>query len=80
MTSKKKTGVFTTLLMGFGDKLYFGTPDNVAQGTDQDTQGDADVKYGAHRLIMQYNQRLAPGPDAAADTVRWVRRVWIRCG
>ena len=50
--------------MGFGDKLYFGSPDDVAQGTDQDEQGDADVHYGAHRLIVQYNQRF--GTDLTA--------------
>ncbi len=88
---KKENGRFTTLLMGFGDKLYFGTPDNVAQGTDQDTQGDADVKYGAHRLIMQYNQRLAPelmlrltpsvGYDefgfAVGDAFSFVQKSWL---
>jgi TonB family protein len=51
---EKDNGRFTTLIMGFGDKLFFGSPDNVAQGTDQDTQGDGDVHYGAHRVITQY--------------------------
>ena len=39
---------------GFGDKLFFGSPADVAQGTDLDTQGDADVYYGSHRLIAYY--------------------------
>lgn len=55
---EKDNGRFTTLFMGFGDKLYFGSPDDVAQGTDQDTQGDADVHYGAHRVITQYAHRF----------------------
>ena len=52
----KPDGKFSVLLMGFGDKLYFGSPAAVAQGTDPDTQGDADVHYGSHRLIAQYYQ------------------------
>jgi len=47
-------GRFSVLMLGFGDKLYFGSPDSVAQGTDEDTQGDADIRYGAHRLIVQW--------------------------
>ena len=53
---KKPDGKFSVLLMGFGDKLFFGSPADVAQGTDPDTQGDADVYYGSHRLIAQYYQ------------------------
>jgi TonB family protein len=40
---QKSNGRFSAMVLGFGDKLYFGTPDDVAQGSDQDTQGDADV-------------------------------------
>ena len=69
---KKENGRFTTLLMGFTDKLYFGTP--AAFKAPIRTPKDADVKYGAHRP-MQYNQRLAPEPDASTDTIRWLRRV-----
>jgi TonB family protein len=54
----KTDGKFAVMMLGFGDKLYFGSPDDVAQGTDQDTQGDADVHYGAHRIIAQYNQKF----------------------
>ena len=55
---EKPDGKFTVMLMGFGDKLFFGSPAAVAQGTDPDTQGDADVHYGAHRIIAQYFQDL----------------------
>ena len=54
----KADGKFSVLLLGFGDKLFFGSPADVAQGADPDTQGDADVFYGAQRLIVQYNQQL----------------------
>jgi len=55
---EKADGKFSVLLMGFGDKLFFGSPADFAQGSDQDTQGDADVFYGAQRLIAQYNQQV----------------------
>ncbi|MGB0641170.1 MAG: TonB-dependent receptor plug domain-containing protein, partial [Myxococcota bacterium] len=57
---EKENGRFSILLMGFGDKLFFGSPDDVAQGTDQDEQGDADVRYGSHRVIAQYTQEFSP--------------------
>ncbi len=56
----KDNGRFTILVMGFGDKLFFGSPDDVEQGTDQDQQGDADVRYGSHRVIAQYTQEFSP--------------------
>jgi TonB family protein len=71
----KDSGKFSVLFMGFGDKLYLGTPDNVAQGSDPDSQGDADVRYGAHRIILQYNEQLTENlllrmtPSAGIDTV-----------
>ena len=71
----KTDGKFSVLFMGFGDKLFFGSPSKVAQGKDQDTQGDADVQYGAHRLIGQYNQKFSPtltarlSPSIGYDTV-----------
>lgn len=72
---KKDSGKFSVMLMGFGDKLYFGSPDSVAQGDDPDAQGDADVRYGAHRIILQYNERITDNfmvrvtPSAGLDTV-----------
>jgi TonB family protein len=56
---EKADGRATVMLFGFGDKLFFGTPDSVAQGSDRDTQGDADVFYSAHRLIGQFEHRLS---------------------
>jgi TonB family protein len=84
-------GRFTVLMMGFGDKLYFGSPDSVTQGTDQDTQGDADLHYGAHRLIVQWARklgedltvRLTPsvGYDeigfTLGDTFRFSQTAWL---
>jgi len=72
---KKASGKFSVLMMGFGDKLYFGSPDDVAQGSDPDSQGDADVRYGAHRIIAQYNEQITNDlllrvtPSAGLDTV-----------
>jgi TonB family protein len=57
---KKDDGRATLMLLGFGDKLFFGTPENTAQGSDQDTQGDGDLFYTAHRFIGQFEQRLSP--------------------
>jgi TonB family protein len=56
---KRSNGRLSAMVLGFGDKLYFGTPDDVAQGSDPDNQGDADVAYGAHRVILQYDHRFS---------------------
>ncbi len=84
-------GRFTALMLGFGDRLYFGSPDSVAQGTDQDTQGNADVNYGAHRLIVQWARkfgddltvRVTPsvGLDqigfSLGDSFRFSQKTWL---
>jgi TonB family protein len=57
---KKSDGKASVMLFGFGDKLFFGTPEDTAQGSDQDTQGDADVFYTSHRVIGQFEQTLTP--------------------
>jgi TonB family protein len=46
---------------GFEDVLEVSTPDDVAQGTDQDTQGDLRTEYGSHRVVLQYENRITDG-------------------
>jgi TonB family protein len=84
-------GRFTVLMMGFGDRLYFGTPESTAQGTDQDTQGDGDINYGSQRLIAQWAReygddltvRLTPsvGRDdisfGLGDAFKFTNTAWI---
>ncbi len=72
---EKSNGKFSILMLGFGDQLYFGSPGDFAQGTDQSTQGDADVHYGAHRIIVQHNHKFDDtittrlSPSLGYDTV-----------
>ncbi len=56
-----KASVF---VYGFDDKLTIGTPDDVAQGSDQDTQGDFRTQYNSHRVIFEYDRKLS-------DTMRF---------
>ncbi len=44
---------------GFDDVLTIGTPDDVAQGSDQDTQGDLRTQYNSHRVIFQVERDLS---------------------
>ena len=88
---KKDSGKFSVMFLGFGDKLNLGSPDDVAQGSDPDAQGDADVRYGAHRVIAQYNERLSKNllvrvtPSAGLDTLgfglgnswKFSQRFWL---
>ncbi len=59
---------------GFDDKLTVGTPDDVAQGADQDTQGDLGVQYNSHRVVghwrKEFSERLALEftPSVGVDT------------
>lgn len=50
-------------VMGFDDKLLLSTPDEYAQGPDQDAQGDLSLHYFTHRVIGQieheFNDRLS---------------------
>ncbi|MFH1466786.1 MAG: TonB family protein [Pseudomonadota bacterium] len=57
---------FCVFIFGFQDILRVSTPDDVAQGTDQDTQGDLDVLYSTHRLLVDWEHPL---------TERWKLRV-----
>ena len=43
---------------GFNDVLSFTSPDDVAQGSDQDTQGDLLTRYGSHRVIGTWRKQL----------------------
>lgn len=38
---------------GFDDVLRAGTPPDVAQGPDADTQGDLAIRYNSHRLVLR---------------------------
>ncbi len=44
----------SVFLYGSDDRLRVETPDDVAQGSDQDTQGDLEVRYTSHRIIGRY--------------------------
>jgi TonB family protein len=50
-----RLGVF---VFGFQDIMRVSTPDDVAQGTDQDTQGDVDILYSTHRLLVDWERPL----------------------
>ncbi|TNE92247.1 MAG: TonB family protein [Deltaproteobacteria bacterium] len=47
-------------LYGFNDLLEVRTPDDVAQGSDQDTQGGLRTEYMSHRLVAQYKDQITP--------------------
>lgn len=42
---------------GFNDVLSIASPDDVAQGSDQDTQGDLMTRYGSHRIIGTWRKK-----------------------
>ena len=48
----------STFIYGFDDVLEVSTPDDFAQGSDQDTQGDIKTQYSSHRVLMQYHQPI----------------------
>ena len=58
---EKTTASF--FLMGFDDKLLLSTPEDYAQGPDQDAQGDISVHYFTHRAIFnldhEFNDKLS---------------------
>jgi TonB family protein len=58
-------GELSAFLFGFDDVLRVGTPDDFAQGTDQDTQGDLALEYASHRLVTRWKTRL--GDDATFE-------------
>ncbi len=48
----------SAFLFGFEDRLFISTPDDFAQGTDQDTQGDLALSYSTHRLVVRIDHRV----------------------
>ena len=48
----------TALVFGFADSLLVQTPDDVAQGTDQDFQGDIATDFGTHRALVKIETQL----------------------
>jgi TonB family protein len=45
---------------GFVDSLTVGTPADVAQGADQDTQGDLGVRYDTNRIVARWAHPVSP--------------------
>src|SRR6185436_12905676 len=58
-------GELSAFLFGFDDVLLVSTPEDFAQGTDQDTQGDVGVEYSSHRLVTRWKTAL--GDSATFD-------------
>ena len=55
-TDKDKLSFF---IFGFDDKLLTSTPDNFAQGTDQDAQGDIYTQYSTHRIYALWRHQFS---------------------
>ncbi|MBM76627.1 MAG: hypothetical protein CMK59_14570 [Proteobacteria bacterium] len=45
-------------IFGFQDKLLTSTPDDFAQGTDPDSQGDINTLYSTHRFYFTWERQL----------------------
>ncbi len=60
---------------GSDDLLRVETPADVAQGSDQDTQGNLEVRYGSHRFIGRWKKQITDElafefvPSFGIDTV-----------
>ena len=52
-------GKLNVFVFGFEDTIFASTPDDFAQGTDQDGQGDIGTQYGTHRMYVQYEKKLS---------------------
>ncbi len=52
------TDQLSLFVFGYGDRLSIATPDDFAQGTDPDTQGDLSARYGAHRIVANWTHRF----------------------
>ena len=57
-TGLEKT-TFSVFVMGFDDKLLLSTPEDYAQGPDQDGQGDVSVHYFTHRAILNLEHEFS---------------------
>ncbi len=53
------TDLFSLFVFGFNDLLFISTPDDFAQGTDPDTQGDLSASYGTHRIVGRWRHRFS---------------------
>lgn len=49
----------SVLVYGFQDVLTVSSPEDTAQGPDQDTQGDLGTRYLSHRVILNYRRDLS---------------------
>lgn len=49
----------TGFIFGFQDLLLVQTPDDFAQGDDQDTQGDLSTTYSTHRMMLRVDHELS---------------------
>lgn len=49
---------FSVFVYGFNDLLTVSTPEDVAQGSDQDTQGDLLTTYESHRAVVRWRRHL----------------------
>ncbi len=54
---------FSIFVYGFQDIIRVSTPDDVAQGTDPDTQGDLRTTYQSHRIVAHYAHRFSDKLD-----------------
>jgi len=57
---------YSALLMGFTDSLLIGTPDDVAQGTGRDSQGDLAQAFYTHRGILEVEREISDQLSATA--------------
>ncbi len=49
---------FSVFVYGFDDTLEVSTPEDQAQGSDADTQGNILTKYNSHRAIVNWEEKL----------------------
>jgi TonB family protein len=47
-------GDFSFFVYGFNDRILLSSPEDRAQGSDQDTQGDLQTEYASHRFVVSY--------------------------
>jgi len=50
---------WSVFVYGFDDLLRVSTPDDVAQGSDADTQGDLRTQYNSQRMIVRWSKELS---------------------
>ena len=74
-TLNNDTDKVTGFIFGFQDLLFIQTPDDFAQGEDQDTQGDLNASYQTHRMMMRWEHKfnkdltLMLQPTMGVDTI-----------